>query len=65
MERGTAVLVRVYPDKTVERVVWEEKKTYIIVCRREVYDAAIRSGKEPDSSMGFPKEDVSKATACR
>ena len=58
VQRGDIVLVRAYPDKQLERVVWEEHETYVLVCRQEMYEEAIRTGEEPKSSMGFPKEDV-------
>lgn len=58
MRRGDSVLVRVYPGRTVDRVVWEAKTTYVVCCRKEVFETAIREGTEPESSMGFPKEDV-------
>ena len=58
MQRGDIVLVNAYPDKKLDRVVWDEHETYVLVCRQEVYEEAIRTGGEPTSSMGFPKEDV-------
>ena len=61
MRRGDNVLVRVYPNGTVERIVWDERNTYIMCCRREIYEDAIARGVEPESTMGFPKEDVKLA----
>lgn len=58
MQRGDIVIVRAYPNKQLERVVWEEHKTYVLVCRSEIYIEAIKQGVEPESSMGFPTEDV-------
>lgn len=58
MQRGDVVVVRAYPNKQLERVVWEEHKSYVLVCRPEVYDEAVKQGVEPESWMGFPKEDV-------
>lgn len=58
MRKGDVVLVYAYPDKQLERIVWEERETYVLVCRQEIYEEAIRTGAEPISSMGFPKEDV-------
>jgi hypothetical protein len=59
MERGQRVVVRAYPDRLLQRVVWAEGKTYVAVCRPEVYQQAQQSGKNPESMMGFPKADVS------
>jgi len=58
MNRGDKVIVSAYPDKRLERLVWDEHESYIVVCRPEVYAAATLFGVEPDSIMGFPKEDV-------
>lgn len=58
MERGQRVLVRAYPNRELERVVWEEADTYIIVCRPEIYEDIKNDETLPDSIMGFPKEDV-------
>jgi hypothetical protein len=58
MNRGQRVLVRAYPDKTLERIVWQECETYVIVCRPEVYESVARLDTLPDCAMGFPKEDV-------
>ena len=58
MQRGDAVTVRSYPNNHLERVVWEVHDTYVLVCRREIYEQAVEFGAEPESSMGFPKEDV-------
>ncbi|MEK7280749.1 MAG: hypothetical protein AAB037_00145 [Chloroflexota bacterium] len=57
MNRGDVVRVRAYPDKVLERIVWEEGETYVIVCRPEVYKEAVKSNI-PTGFMGFPKEDV-------
>lgn len=59
MQRGDRVKVHSYPDKLLERVVWEECETYILVCLPEVYSVATLFETEPISTMGFPKEDVS------
>lgn len=58
MKRGDVVKVRAYPDKVLDRVVWDEAETYILVCRPEVYRKAVAFGTEPEGFMGFPKEDV-------
>jgi len=58
MEKGQWVLVKAFPDKTLERIVWEENRTYVVVCRPEVYGQAIALRAEPVVVMGFPKEDV-------
>ena len=62
MKRGDSVRVRAYPDKVLARVVWEVEKTYVVVCRPEVYKQAVASGTEPEVFMGFPNEDVEPAT---
>jgi hypothetical protein len=58
MQRGQKVVVRAFPDQLLKRIVWAEGKTYVAVCRPEVYQRALQSGKEPESVMGFPKQDV-------
>ncbi|MFA5186416.1 MAG: hypothetical protein WC551_08075 [Patescibacteria group bacterium] len=58
MERGQKVMVHAYPDRELERVVWQEYETYVAVCRPEVYRRAVKRGGEPESMMGFPKRDV-------
>ena len=58
MNRGDLVRVRAYPDKNLERIVWEEFPTYVLVVRPEIYHAALHSRQEPEWVMGFPKEDV-------
>ena len=58
MKRGDMVLVRAFPDEILERVVWEEQKTYVILCRREIYERAIEECSEPTTTMGFPKGDI-------
>ena len=60
MKRGEKVIVRAYPNKMLERVVWDEDNTYVVVCRPEVYATATLLGTEPESVMGFPKEDVTR-----
>ena len=59
MNRGQRVLVRAFPNETLERIVWEESGTYVVVCRPEIYKETVLVGKsEPLSVMGFPKEDI-------
>ena len=58
MQRGDTVIVRGYPNQRLERIVWEEHATYVLVCRKEIYQEAMNQGSEPSSTMGFPKEDV-------
>ena len=58
MKRGQKILVKAYPNQTLERIVWEEGKTYVAVCRPEIYEGIKASVKLPASVMGFPKEDV-------
>jgi len=58
MKRGDLVLVKIFPNQEASRVVWEEHETYLICCRPEVYAKALKLKREPESSMGFPKEDV-------
>lgn len=60
MTKGQRVIVRAFSNKVLNRVVWEEAQTYVVVCRPEVYEEAVRTG-EPTSVMAFPKEDVSIA----
>lgn len=58
MKRGQRILVRAYSNQTFERVVWEEGKTYVAVCRPEKYEEIKELNGLPNSVMGFPKEDV-------
>lgn len=60
MKRGDRVLVKAFPDKELQRIVWEEGNTYVVVCRPEIYEEAMKSRVAPtlDLVMGFPKEDV-------
>ena len=58
LKRGDSVLVHAYPDEWLERVVWEGYPSYVLVCRQAIYDEAIATGCEPQSSMGFPIEDI-------
>ena len=58
MEKGEKVLVRAYPNKTLERIFLEEHGSYIVVCRPEIYEQAKITGCEPIETMGFPIEDV-------
>lgn len=58
MKKGESVRVRVYPDKVVQRIVWEERETYVVLCRPEIYKSAIQKSQEPEVTMGFPKEDI-------
>jgi hypothetical protein len=60
MKRGQKVLVKSFSNITLERIVWEEGKTYIAVCRPEVYDDIKNLSGLPEQVMGFPKEDVIK-----
>ena len=43
MKRGDRIIIR---------------DTYVVAWRQEVYIQALRSGIEPEATMGFPKEDV-------
>ena len=58
MKRGQKILVKAYPNETLERIVWEERKTYVAVCRPEIFENIKNSDGLPDSIMGFPKEDI-------
>ena len=58
MKRGDVVLVKAYPNKQLERIVWEVHASYVLVCRAEVFADAIERRCEPESTMGFPQEDV-------
>ncbi len=58
MKRGDRVLVKAFPDKELQRIVWEESNTYIVVCRPEIYEAALKSRVNPNTFMGFPKEHI-------
>ena len=58
MEKGQKILVRAYPNKTLERVVWEEGRTYVAVCRPETFEQIKDLSGLPASVMGFPKEDI-------
>ena len=58
MKAGDLILVRVFPDKEEERVVLEVQSSYVVACRPEVYPLIADQVGIPDSSMGFPLEDV-------
>jgi hypothetical protein len=58
MKKGQRILVKAYPNETLERIVWEEGKTYVAVCRPEVYEHIKGFVGLPDLVMGFPKDDV-------
>lgn len=60
MKRGQRILVKAFQNEILERVVWEEGKTYVAVCRPEVYEDIKNSSGLPEQIMGFPKEDVIK-----
>jgi len=47
-----------YPNKVVERVVLEEKETYVLCCRKEIFEDIQREGDLSESYMGFPKESI-------
>lgn len=36
--KGQRILVRAFANEILERIVWEEVKTYVAVCRPEVYE---------------------------
>ena len=57
MKRGDAVKVRAFPNQSLDRIVWHEYNTYVLVVRPTVYHTALHAGGEP-AGMGFPKEDV-------
>ncbi len=59
MKKGQKILVKAaYPEDTLERVVWEEGKTYVAVCRPEIFEEIRNLSGLPESVMGFPKEDI-------
>ncbi len=58
MKKGQRILVKAFPDVTLERIVWEEGKTYVAVCRPEIFDEIKNIIGMPEQIMGFPKEDV-------
>jgi hypothetical protein len=58
MNIGTKVMVKAYPNKELERLVLKEAKSYILVCREEVFKDALIHGDSYPNVMGFPKEDV-------
>jgi hypothetical protein len=58
LSKGQRVLVRAYPDRRLERIVLREEKTYVLVCRPEVYHKVKELDSLSDDVMGFPKEDV-------
>lgn len=60
VRKGQRILVRSFPNETLERIVWEEGKTYVAVCRPEVFNEIQNLSGLPDAIMGFPKEDVIK-----
>jgi hypothetical protein len=63
MERGDIIEVRMYHDRTDRRVVWQVEEGWVMACRPEVYAETVERGQEePESWMGFPKEDVLTVT---
>ena len=58
MQKGQRILIKAFPDITLERVVWEEGKTYVAVCRPEIFEKIKNLNGLPESIIGFPKEDV-------
>jgi len=58
LSKGQGVWVRSYPNKRLKRVVLKEEKTYVLVCRPEVYEIIKDLEGLPDSVMGFPKKDI-------
>jgi hypothetical protein len=60
LKRGQRILVRSFPDVPLERIVWEEGKTYVAVCRPEVFDEIKSLNGLPEQVIGFPKEDIIK-----
>lgn len=65
MQRGDVVTVMAYPNKSLERIVWEVHGTYVLVCRLDIYQEAIGSDEDPESTMGFPIEDVQMTIKAR
>lgn len=61
MKKGQHVWVKMFPDKLSERVVWKVEKTYVAVCRPEMFDQIKDLPGLPDLVMGFPKEDVKES----
>jgi len=60
MKKGQRILVKSFPDIPLERIIWEEGKTYVAVCRPEVFDEIKNLSGLPEQIMGFPKEDIIK-----
>jgi len=58
LTRGQIIQVIAYPNKVVERVVLEEKETYVLCCRKEIFEDIQREGDLSESYMGFPKESI-------
>lgn len=63
MKKGQRILIRAFPNTLLERIVWEEGKTYVAVCRPEVFEDIKNLNGLPEQIMGFPKEDVIKMLA--
>jgi hypothetical protein len=58
MKKGQRILVKAFSNEILERIVWEVGKTYVAVCRPEVYEGIKNLNGFPQQIMGFPKEDV-------
>lgn len=58
LTKGQIIRVKAYPNKIIERVVLEEADTYVLCCRKEVFEEIADIERPYDKCMGFPKEDV-------
>ncbi len=63
MKKGQRILVKAFPDITLERIIWEEGKTYVAVCRPEIFEEIKNQAGLPNEIMGFPKEDIIKVVS--
>lgn len=57
MNKGEPVLVRDYRGRFVQRIVWDQFGTSIVVCRASDYENWTQTGWEPKLT-GFPYEDI-------
>ncbi len=57
LTRGTVVTVVALRGVRLQRRVWEDVGSGVLVCSEEDYRRALRLGEEPQAA-GFPKQDV-------
>jgi hypothetical protein len=57
IKRGERVLVRVYGNKQIERITWEDTGIGVLLTTEREYQKALQEGTEP-VVVGFPKDDI-------